>query len=76
MDYSLAPFRVCAWPVASATEDEVAHAKMLAEAHGRPSVVLSTCQRVEVYGFEECGCDAPVRLRGQDAAAPGEQAIH
>ena len=36
------------------------------QGHEGAALVLS-CQRIEAYGFSECGCDAPERLEGRSA---------
>ena len=60
-------FRVCAWRVVSL--DAVTMAALEGDvrtAHPGAAIVTS-CQRLEAYGFEPCACGAPVRLEGRAA---------
>jgi len=60
-------FRVCAWRVVSL--DAVTMAALEGDvrtAHPGAAIVTS-CQRLEAYGFEPCDCGAPVRLEGRAA---------
>ena len=60
-------FRVCAWRVVSL--DAVTMAALegnVRTAHPGAAIVTS-CQRLEAFGFGPCRCGAPVRLEGQAA---------
>lgn len=64
---SLADFRCCARRTVSYRATEMAAARAEIEgAHPGDAVVMS-CQRLEAYGFGECGCAAPDHLSGPAA---------
>lgn len=57
----------CCWSTASLSRDEIAAIAAGARAHSQAPVLLTSCQRLEVYGFDECNCGAPVRFTGTNA---------
>lgn len=80
--------RLCAWEVASTTPDSVAAIRKQVEGHAGDTLVLETCQRIEVYSLEACDCPAPLHLEALDAlqhlgevaaglhaAVPGEEQV-
>ncbi len=62
-------FRVCLWRTVSMPATEMAAARAAVEGSHSDSAVVLSCQRMEAYGFGECGCEAPERLHGSDALA-------
>lgn len=80
--------RVCAWEVASAAPESVAAIRKRVATHTGETLLLETCQRIEVYSLEECECGAPLQLEAFDAllhlaevaaglhaAVPGEEQV-
>ncbi|MBA4179586.1 MAG: hypothetical protein C0506_03265 [Anaerolinea sp.] len=47
--------------------DEWDRARAAAEAHGHPRMQVSSCQRIEVYHFGECACNATMSAKGTAA---------
>ncbi len=60
-------FRVCAWPVASASQAELDMIFAAARSHGTGAAVISSCQRMEVFHDEDCRCGAPAGWSGFEA---------
>lgn len=66
-ELELDQFRVCLWRTVSMHATEMAAARASAEQGHEDSAVVLSCQRMEAYGFGDCGCDAPERLHGREA---------
>lgn len=64
---SVLDFRVCLWRTVSLSATEMAAARASAEHGHEDSALVLSCQRMEAYGFGDCGCDAPERLHGREA---------
>ncbi|MGE0598518.1 MAG: hypothetical protein AB7J35_01665 [Dehalococcoidia bacterium] len=63
----LEEFRCCAWRTVSYRAAEMAAARADLEGGHAGDAIVTSCQRLEAYGFGECGCDAPEQLRGYAA---------
>jgi glutamyl-tRNA reductase len=64
---SVAAFRVCAWRTVSFRAAEMAAVRASVDAAHRDDAVVTSCQRLEAFGFGDCDCEAPTRYRGIDA---------
>lgn len=63
----LEDFRCCAWRTVSFRATEMAAVRATVEGGHPGDAVVSSCQRLEAYGFGPCDCDAPDHLRGYQA---------
>ncbi|MGE3075712.1 MAG: hypothetical protein AB7N24_18500 [Dehalococcoidia bacterium] len=63
----LEEFRCCAWRTVSYRAAEMAAARADVQGGHTGDAIVTSCQRLEAYGFGDCGCDAPEQLRGYDA---------
>ena len=52
----LSDFRVCLWRTVSMHATEMAAARASAEHGHEDSALVLSCQRMEAYGFGDCGC--------------------
>jgi glutamyl-tRNA reductase len=60
-------FRGCGWSTVALGRVELGQVQeAMRTAHPGQALVMS-CQRVEAYGFGECGCEAPLTWRGREA---------
>lgn len=64
---TLAAFRVCAWRTVSFRAAEMAAVRATVDASHPDDAVVTSCQRLEAFGFGDCDCEAPVRHRGIEA---------
>jgi glutamyl-tRNA reductase len=60
-------FRACLWRTASLPHEEYDRVRTATRFHAPGAVLVESCQRLEVYGYGDCACDAPSSLRGRDA---------
>ncbi len=60
-------FRCCAWRTVSYRAAEMAAARADVEGMHTGDAIVTSCQRLEAYGFGPCACDAPDRLTGYAA---------
>ena len=60
-------FRFCGWAVASKRPAELAVIRAAAETHGHGSILVASCQRIEVYHRGVCACEADWQAEGCDA---------
>lgn len=65
----LTAFRACRWSTTSLSREQLAKVRADAIAHAGDHAVLETCQRVEVYSFADCTCEAERSLTGFAAMA-------
>lgn len=63
----LTRLRACLWETASLRIVDFGDLGAHAARHEPPAIDLASCQRREVYSFDPCGCDAPMRKEGLDA---------
>ncbi|GAB4322443.1 MAG: hypothetical protein Kow0010_03230 [Dehalococcoidia bacterium] len=63
----LTRLRACLWETASLRIVDFSDVGSHAARHAPPAIDLSSCQRREVYSFDPCGCEAPIRKEGLDA---------
>ncbi|MCL6506193.1 MAG: DUF2064 domain-containing protein [Bryobacteraceae bacterium] len=63
----LPEFRVCAWRVVSLDALTMAALEGDVRTAHPGAAIVTSCQRLEAYGFEPCVCGAPVRLDGRAA---------
>ncbi|MGI8925546.1 MAG: hypothetical protein ACR2HN_02725 [Tepidiformaceae bacterium] len=59
--------RACCWLTASLSRDELAAIRAHIDPHSAAGILLTSCQRLEAYSTDGCGCEAPQELRGFDA---------
>lgn len=64
---TLSNLTACCWPTASLSRTEIADIGARSRVHGESPVLLTSCQRMEVYALDGCGCDAPIRFEGIEA---------
>lgn len=64
---TIATLTACCWETASLTRAQIAGIGERSRAHGEAPVLVTSCQRVEVYGVDGCDCPAPLRFAGMDA---------
>lgn len=64
---AFADLTACLWKTASLPRDEFAAVRESVDLHSGDAVIVESCQRLEVYAFEDCQCPAPTRLHGRDA---------
>lgn len=57
----------CLWKTASLPREQFAAVRESVDLHSGDAVIVESCQRLEVYAFEDCQCAAPTRLHGRDA---------
>ncbi len=57
----------CLWKTASLPREEFSAVRESVDLHSGDAVIVESCQRLEVYAFEDCQCGAPLRLHGRDA---------
>jgi glutamyl-tRNA reductase len=67
MSQAFEALRGCFWPVASATNEAMTAARTGAAAHHTGAIHLATCQRIEIYSIDSCGCEAPAASHGASA---------
>ena len=60
-------FRVCAWRTVSYRAAEMAAAGASVEGQHPADAVVTSCQRLEAFGFSACDCPAPDKLTGYAA---------
>lgn len=63
----LTRLRACLWETASLRIVDFGDLAGHAALHAPPAIDLASCQRREVYSFDPCACDAPIRKEGLDA---------
>ena len=63
----LTRLRACLWETTSLRIVDLSDLGAHAARHVPPAIDLASCQRREVYSFDPCGCEAPVRKEGLDA---------
>ncbi len=63
----LQEFRCCAWRTVSYRAAEMAAARADVEGRHSDDSIVTSCQRLEAYGFGNCDCGAPEQLRGYAA---------
>ncbi len=63
----LESLRFCGWAAASKDAGELAIIGGATERHGAGNIVVTSCQRVEVYHRSACDCDAEWRASGAAA---------
>lgn len=64
---TLDAFRVCAWRTVSLRAAEMVAVRAAVDAAHRDDAIVTSCQRLEAFGFGDCDCGAPVRHRGVEA---------
>jgi len=64
---SISGLTACCWGTASLGREEIAAVAARTRTHGDASLLLTSCQRIEVYAVDGCACDAPARYEGMDA---------
>lgn len=57
----------CLWRTASLDREDLDGVRAMAARHQAPVALIESCQRIEVYSFGGCSCDAQASLRGFDA---------
>ncbi len=60
-------FTACCWETASLDRAQMRFVWELSAKHGAAPIMLSSCQRIEVYGSDICECEAPLRREGIEA---------
>ena len=60
----LTSFRCCAWQVASKCSEDLSAIERMAAEHGAGAILVASCQRVEVYGWHACACEADWQSEG------------
>jgi glutamyl-tRNA reductase len=63
----LGDLRACLWRTASLSRRDYDCVRAASRFHAPEAVLVESCQRLEVYGFGDCACEAPSRLRGRHA---------
>jgi glutamyl-tRNA reductase len=64
---SLAAFRACVWETASLDRAALERTRREPAGHSGEVALLATCQRIEVYSFDDCACSPGATLRGEAA---------
>lgn len=64
---TLTAFRVCAWRTVSFRAADMAAVRAAVDAAHGDDAIVTSCQRLEAFGFGDCDCDAPVQHRGVEA---------
>jgi glutamyl-tRNA reductase len=63
----LESFTACCWETASLDRTTIRTVWERTAAHGEATIMLTSCQRIEIYRIERCACEAPLKHSGIDA---------
>ena len=60
-------FSACLWETASLQRHEIREVWERSSSHGEGPIMVTSCQRLEVYSTDDCDCGAPLQKEGMHA---------